>query len=301
MLSISTSWMDEHGRIKEWLAKIKEMGFDAVELSYKVTEAQLMAAETVLGKLQLKVSSIHNFCPMPSDEPSGRHASNYYRLSAVDERERKQAVKWTNIAIDTAQRLRAGVVVIHAGTLDVEDERSPKLFGLYVDGQTDSDEFNNERERILKMREEKKGPYVDALKISLNEVMAYSQTKNVKIGLETRYYPLEIPNFDEIGYFLDLFGSKGMGYWHDVGHADMNARLGIKLHKDFLESYQDKLIGVHLHGIKGRRDHLAPFDGDMNLNELLPYFGPNVLKVIEAKPFASVDLMKTAVTKLQSL
>ena len=111
----------------------------------------------------------------------------------------------------------------------------------------------------------------------------------------------ETRSFDEIGYFLDLFGNKGMGYWHDVGHADMNARLGIKSHKDFLESYKDKLIGVHLHGIKGRRDHLAPFDGDMNLNEFLPYFGPHVIQVIESKPFASVDLMKTAVTRFQNL
>jgi len=300
MLSISTSWMDSDADIKEWLARVKELGFDAVELSYKVTDDQLKDAEAVLKELQLKVSSIHNFCPMPDDEPSDRHPSNYYRLSSLDEHERKQAVKWTNIAIDTAQRVGAGVVVIHAGTCDFEDERSPQLFELYVSGQRDSEAFSQERERILTLREEKKGPYIEALKKSLSEVMAYGQSKNIIIGLETRYYPMEIPNFEEIGYFLDIYGNKGMGYWHDVGHAEMNDQLGIRSHEGFLETYKKYLIGVHLHGIRGRRDHLAPFEGDMKLSKFLPYFGWNVLKVVESKPFASADLIEEAVAKLKS-
>ncbi len=300
MLSISTSWMDSDADIKEWLAQVKGLGFDAVELSYKVTDDQLRDAEAVLGNLQLKVSSIHNFCPTPDDESSDRHLSNYYRLSSLDEHERRQAVKWTNIAVDTAQRVGAGVVVIHAGTLDFEDERSPKLFDLYVNGQRDSEAFSEERERILTLREEKKGPYIEALEKSLRDVMAYSQTKNIIIGLETRFYPIEIPNFEEIGYFLNIYGKKGMGYWHDVGHAEMNDLLGIRSHEEFLKTYKDHLIGVHLHGIRGRRDHLAPFEGDMQLSKFLPYFGWNILKVVESKPFASADLIKEAVAKLQN-
>ena len=299
MLSISTSWMDSNSDIKQWLAQVKELGFDAVELSYKVTDSQLKDAESVLGKLQMKVSSIHNFCPTPNDGPSDRHLSNYYRLSSVDEQERQQAVKWTNIAVDTAQHVGASVVVIHAGALDFEDERSPRLFELYVNGQENSEEFRTERERILALRKEKKEPYLQALEKSLAEIMSYSQSKNITIGLETRYYPIEIPNFEEIGYFLDLFGKQGMGYWHDVGHAEMNDRLGIKPHLEFLETYKDNLVGVHLHGVKGRRDHLAPFEGDMDLNKFLPYFESNVLKVVESKPFASIDLMKESVAKLQ--
>jgi len=77
MLSISTSWMDSDTEIKKWLVQIKELGFDAIELSYKVTDSQLKEAEALLGQLQLKVSSIHNFCPVPDDEPSDRHLSNY--------------------------------------------------------------------------------------------------------------------------------------------------------------------------------------------------------------------------------
>lgn len=299
MLSVSTSWMGENWDIKSWLAQVKELGFDAVEMSYKLTERHIKEAEPALKDLRLKVSSIHNFCPIPNDGPSTRHVSNYYRLSSVDEQERQLAVKWTNIAVDTAEHLGAGVVVIHAGTLDFEDERSPKLYELYNGRRKDTAVYREEKERILQFREEKKRPYIAALEQSLTEIVGYSQKRNVKIGLETRYYPIEIPNFEEIGYFLGLFDENVLGYWHDVGHAEVNERLGIRPHKDFLETYQKRLIGVHLHGIKGTKDHFAPFDGDMDLRQYLPYFGPDVIRVVESKPVASDALMRVAVFELK--
>lgn len=299
MLAISTSWMNEDVDIENWLRWIKRMGFDAVELGYKITDRQLKEMEPLLRDLKLQVCSVHNFCPVPNDGPSDRHLSNYYRLSSVDEQERQMAVKWTNIAVDTAEHVGAGVVIIHAGTLDFEDVRAPWLFHLFSSGQKGTEAFRAERERILQLRAEKKRPYIAALEQSLNEIVVYSQKKDIKIGLETRFYPIEIPNFEEIGYFLGLYDDDEMGYWHDVGHAEMYERLGITPHIDFLEAYKDRLIGVHLHGIKGKKDHYAPFEGDMDLNPYLPYFGPEVLKVVESKPYAAVDFIQDAVYKLK--
>jgi len=266
--------------IEPWLKTVKEIGFDAVELSYRMNRAQLEETIPLLEKIGLKVSSIHNFCPTPDDEPSPRHPSNYYRMSSLDAHERSQAVKWTKVAFDTAKRVGAKVVVIHAGTVDVEDERSPELFRMFTEGLTGTDAFIKERQRILDLRKASAGPYVKNLMESLKDVADYAAKTGIKIGLETRYYALEMPNFEEIGYFLDRFDSSVMGYWHDVGHAEINSRLGIKPHKDFLETYKNRLIGVHLHGISGRKDHQAPFEGDMNLEQYLTYF-KNAIRVVE--------------------
>jgi len=300
MLAISTSWMGkvENG-VEPWLTQVKDLGFDAIELSYKVTHEQLAEIQGLLGKIGLKVTSIHNFCPTPNDEPSPRHLSNYYRLSSTDEEERQKAVKWTKIAVDTAKSTGATVVVIHAGTLDFEDERSPELFKLFVDGQRDTEAFAQEKARILGLREEKKGPYLEALEKSLYELVEHAKAQQVKIGLETRYYPIEIPNFEEIGHFLNMFDASVMGYWHDFGHAEITSRLGIREHKDFLETYKERLIGVHIHGMKGRRDHMAPFEGDMDFEPFLPYLDLDIIKVVESKPFASLDMMKAAVKRLK--
>ncbi len=299
MLSISTYWFDpDKDSVETWLKKIKDMGFDAVELGYRVTRQDLDQFEKYFKALKVKCSSIHNFCPSPDDEPSERHPSNHYRLSAVDEAERKKAVFWTKSSIDTAKRVEACVVVIHAGTMDFEDIRAPYLYDLYMQGKDDTPDFTAERTRILTAREKHRGPHLIALEKSLKEVTEYAFQKGIKIGLETRYYPIEMPNFEEIDYFLRKFGETAMGYWHDVGHAEMNSRLGITKHEDFLKRYQDRLIGVHLHGILGKRDHMAPFDGDMDLEKWMPYFGNGVIKVVETK-YADEKQLRNAVTHLK--
>jgi len=299
MLSVSSYWMREPQKgIKYWLQSVKDFGFDAVELSYRLTHEDLRIAEECLEKIGLKVSSLHNFCPTPNDESSERHPSNHYRLSALDEHERQQAVKWTKNTVDVAKRLKAGAVVIHAGSPDIEDIRSSSLIELFEQGKAGTDEFMVTREKWLKLRRETIAPYIKAIEKTFTELLPYAKDQNIKIGIETRYYPLEIPNCDEIGHFLNLFADQGLGYWHDVGHAEMNSRLGVTPHLNYLEKYKDFLIGVHLHGMTGRRDHYAPFEGDLDLNALLPYFGPNVLRVIESKPHASVEYMKEAIKKL---
>jgi len=296
-LSISTNWNHKPDLdMKEWLILIKRLGLNAVELSYMITHEQLKVIKPMLKELDISVSSLHNFCPMPNDEPSPRHPSNYYRLSALDDHERNQAVKWTKICIDTAVDVGAEVVIIHAGTIEFKNDPSEHLLKLYSDGKSDSDEFVKTRKNLVELRATHKGEFVKALKNSIASVLKYAKEKNVQIGLETRYYPIEVPNFEEISYFLDYFKGEPIGYWHDVGHAEVNSRLGLRGHLDFLDTYKDQLIGVHLHGVKVLRDHLAPFEGDMDLSDKLPYF-KNVIRVIEAR-FATDDQIKDAVGKL---
>ncbi len=298
MFAISTSWnVKLDTDLREWMKTITSLGFKAIELSYTLTNAQLTEIESLLKEFSVRVTSIHNFCPLPFDEPSPRHPSNHYRLSSLEDYERAKAVDWTQVTIDTAKRVGAGVVVIHAGTVEMDEEMAKKMFGLYSAGKNDTAEFTKARDELLKIRKEKKAPYLEALKKSLADVMDYAQDNGIKIGLETRYYPIEIPNFEEVGYFLDLFGKKGMYYWHDVGHAEVNERLKIKEHLDFLKTYKDKMIGVHLHGMRLLRDHLAPFDGDMDLTKVLPYFPGDMIKVIEAR-HATFEQVKSGIEKL---
>lgn len=300
MLSISTAWNYRLDMLMEpWLEAVMKMGFTAIELSYRLTHEQLEEIVKLTEKMRFKVSSIHGYCPTPNDGPSPRHASNYYRLSSLDEKERQKAVKWTKISIDTASSVGAEVVVIHAGTVEIENDPSSELFQLYMQGKFNTPIFSELRERFLKLRAGKKEPHIEALIKSFKEVMPYAQQRKIKIGLETRYYPNEMPNFEEIGFFLNLFNKQGMGYWHDVGHAELNDRLGITKHLDFLTTYEPYLIGMHIHGMKHLKDHYAPFEGDMDLDKVMPFLKKNVLRVIESHSIASKEALKLAVKKLK--
>lgn len=302
MLAISTTWNYQPDRdMRQLLLEIKETGLNAVELGYKLTVSQLAQIVSLLKELNLNVSSVHNFCPLPNDHPSPRHPSNYYRLSALDEAERVLAVRWTQTAVDTALRVGAPVVVIHAGTVEMPDDLSEKLFKIYKISDQGAGAFEQVRERFMVQRKAARGPYMDAIIKSLADVLPYAQDRNIKIGLETRYYPTEIPNDEEIGELLARFHAQGLWYWHDVGHAEANDRLGIYDHQACLERYSKQLIGFHLHGVKILRDHHAPFEGDFDIKQIYPFIKKHHIKVIESHGSATLAQIRVAVREFSKL
>ncbi len=302
MFAISTAWnYKSDGKIQEMLAEIKELGFQAIELGYRLKVPELRELISLLAKMKLAVSSVHNFCPVPDDYPSLRHPSNYYRLSAVDEEERKLAVKWTKAAVDTAGQVSCNVVVIHAGTIELENDPTD-MIRQYKAGQSDPAQFVRLRDQLLRDRENKKKPFWESVVKSLDEVIQYAQKRKVKIGLETRYYPTEIPNFEEIGYLLDLFPAEVMGFWHDIGHGEVNVRLGlVKNHRAYLDHYRNRLIGIHIHGVNGLKDHQAPFSGDFDGTSILAALSKETIKVIESHAYATPEEIKEALVKLKAL
>ncbi len=302
MLAISTAWNYRPDvSMRQLLTEIKEAGLNALELGYKITVPQLAEIIPLLPELGLAVSSVHNFCPLPDDNLSPRHPSNYYRLTALDESERKLAVYWTQKAIDTAVKVGAPVVVIHAGTVEMPEELSEKLFKMYKVSDQGAGAFAVVREKFIKARQAARGPYMDAICKSLTELMSYAQDKNIKVGLETRYYPTEIPNIEEIGELLAKFHQQGLWYWHDVGHAEANDRLGIYSHQECLRRYADKLIGFHLHGVKILRDHNAPLEGDFDIKSVYPFIKKHHIKVIESHGLAKLEQIRAAVVEFSKL
>lgn len=300
MLSISTAWNDKSDfNPQKMLEEICNVGLNTIELGYRITVEQLEEIISLLGKMNMTVSSVHNFCPLPNDAPSLRHPSNYYRLSALDERERLKAVVWTKKAIDTAVRVSCAVVVIHGGTVEMGDDPT-ELLRAYKSRSTPAADFTRIKDKILFDREKNKRPYLKAVVESLDDIIPYARLKKIKIGLETRYYPTEIPDFQEIGDLLNRYDSSVMGYWHDVGHAEVNVRLGIvSNHQEYFNQYAKRLIGMHIHGVNGLKDHQAPFTGDFDLTPILPHLKNNdLIKVIESHSSATIEQIKEAVRKL---
>ncbi len=102
--------------------------------------------------------------------------------------------------------------------------------------------------------------------------------KGVFLGIENRFHFHEIPDFEEIGLILKTFQGAYIRYWHDVGHARVQENLGIIGHNDLLEAYSEKIIGIHLHDVRGLKDHLAPGQGEIDYEEIKPFLKPPLLR-----------------------
>lgn len=298
MISISTSWNSSHHTDGHSLIdEIKAAGFGTVELGFMTTQRMAEDILAIKKRGLIKISSLHNICPLPEDVAPEEASPDYYSLASPDVEERALAVAVTKNTIDWASRLGAAAVVLHAGRVQIKDG-TRDLASLV----TDRARFDDFKSYMIKDRRDNKGDYLANVIKSLQELVPYAKERDISLGLENRYYYREIPIFEEFQEIFSHFKYWDLYYWHDVGHAEVFERLGLCRHKDLLETFADRLLGVHLHDIIGAMgDHRPPGSGTFNFNILRPYLQKDTIKVMEAHQPATIDEIRRAAEYLNHI
>ncbi len=293
-LGLSTSWnASGYGDAKKLIFEIKSLGFKAVELSFNLTWAMVNDIASLVDRGEIMVLSLHNFCPIPEPIERSLALPDCYSLASAQQEERQNSIKYTKRTIDTASRLGARAVVLHTGRVDIPD-KTRDLIELYQNGLKGSPGFRKLRSEIVKERKENARPYLENALKSLDELDRYARKLKISLGIETRFYYREVPNFEEIGIILNEFKGSSLFYWHDTGHAQLMENLGFIRHKDFLDAYAKYMLGIYLHDIIGCQDHQPPPRGEINFRLLKPYLSPDIIKIIEAHlPATPEDLEKS--------
>lgn len=293
-LAISTSWNAfAYSNGEELLFEIARLGFKKIELSFNLSPEMVEQIFSLSSKLKIDIDSLHNYCPIPDGISRAMALPDCYSLASADSQERSLAIKYTKRTIETASRIGAKAVVLHCGRAGIAD-LTRQLIDLYNQGLKDKEPFIKLKEEMLRQRNLKSGDFLARVLISLDELNKYAVKYKILLGIETRFYHSEIPDINEIGVILQKFKNSQIYYWHDTGHAQLMENLGFTKHKDFLDLYADKLIGIHLHDISGCQDHLAPISQNIDFRMFKPYLKADTLKVIEAhQPATAADLIKS--------
>jgi sugar phosphate isomerase/epimerase len=286
MLGISTCWW--HGRTErgaEIAADVLNLGFDGVELEYRMTE-EIFRQMSPYFDGSLTVLSIHNFFPLPTVPGGQKGSGDLFLLSSPQEDERSKAVAYTIRSMDYAHQVGAKALVLHLGHVEMPGE-----VAIVSQRRPGGGRLNQVREAVTvsarRRREALRQPHLDAVFASLETLLPEAEKRGIRLGLENRYYFREIPDVEEIGMILARFRGKHVGYWHDVGHAQVQEHTGIARHGELLEAYADDLIGVHLHDAVGLDDHLAPGQGDVDFDALRPFLKSEHIKILEVHPKVS--------------
>jgi sugar phosphate isomerase/epimerase len=269
------------------LREIREMGFEYAELSHGIRISLLPGIFEAVDGGEIKISSVHNFCPLPMGVD--RPAPNIYKFSSDDRRERDSAFKHTVKTLDTAVRVGAKLVVLHTGAVDMKDY-TDKLVDLLGEGQGRSPKFDKLCAEAITKRELKKArAYENALEM-IRRIVDEAKPRGLKLGIENREALEEIPYESDYDWFLSELRDPTVVYWHDTGHAQIKENLGIINHRQFLESRAGRLYGFHIHDVEfPGRDHRPPGAGCIDWQNLKPIVKPDHLKVLELSPSLSPE------------
>ncbi|MFC1594440.1 sugar phosphate isomerase/epimerase family protein [Candidatus Omnitrophota bacterium] len=300
-LALSASWNAfRHENGSEIIREIAALGFKNIELSFNLTASLVDQMYASCQNTGMSVVSVHNYCPIPTGIERQRALPDCFSLASLDEHQRSQAVLFAKRSVDTAERFKARAVVLHAGRVDVED-KTRSFIELYNKGLKETVEYQEQKEEVRRKRLLAAKPHMDQAIRSLDELSSYADSRDVALGIETRYYLREIPSFEELEIILSRFQNRNVYYWHDVGHAQLWDNLGFHSHESFLEKYADRMIGIHLHDISGSDDHRAPLQGDFDFIKIIPYLKKDTIKVIEAHAPATEEDIRKASTYLSEL
>jgi sugar phosphate isomerase/epimerase len=300
MYSFSTCWNSRrHTDGRAMLREIRELGFEYAELSHGIRLSFVPGILEAVDAGEIKISSLHNFCPLPMGVEKA--SPNLYEFSAENPRDRELAVKHTLKTFEFASRVKAPLVVLHLGSMELKDYTG-KLCEMLERGEKDTPKYEKLCAEVLKKREAKKEIFFAHTKETLRKILPEAEKRGLKLGCENRQALEEIPLESDFENFFREFDSPNVVYWHDTGHAQIKENLGFIRHAEFLKSRATRLAGFHVHDVLfPAGDHAAPGTGTIDFAALKPFVKPEHIKVFELSPSLPVEAVKSGIAHLKTI
>ena len=277
------------------IEEILQLGFDTLELSHGIRSSQFEGILQIREKRKFKISSVHNFMPMPVEVQTD--SPDCYEFTSDRAADRERALKFTLATIDWAAKLEAPFVVVHTGRIRSLILTDP-LRQMVEQGKIHSREFVRQKLAAVQAREKVAEAFNTRVLEILREAADHAGKRGVKIGVENREYYEAVPSERDFPNFLQRLDSKNVGYWHDFGHAQIKENLSLIDHRLHLETMAPRLLGCHIHDTRWPfKDHCPPFTGETRFDELVPLLPKKCAMVLEMSPRAeAADIVKAAET-----
>jgi sugar phosphate isomerase/epimerase len=262
-----------------------DAGFDGVEISHSTAEDKIRA---IAASDYPAIGSVHQ--PAPYRTVEGR-PNAHLNLAGLDEGERELAVQHTLDSIRLAAEVGARAVVVHLGHLPGSSaawsaDRAARR--QLAAGQP----FAETARRGLAARTRDAERVLSAARCTVEELVAAAAPLGITLGLETRLNLAELPLPHELPQLVAGFTPGEVGYWHDVGHAEVLGRLGYVNPFEWFELAT--CVGAHVHDVAGIVDHRAPGSGDVDLRahaRALAGLEAITLEINQHQPEESVRMM----------
>lgn len=285
MLSLSTCWNSHRYHDGRELAdEARALGFEFIEISHGTKVSLIPGLMQAYDGGVVRVSSIHNFCPSPVEVLID--APDAYEFTSHRPFDRERAMNLTQKTLQTAVHFGANRVVMHMGSVPLRGY-TQKLEAMALAGEIYSRAYIDLKLKFVTAREKVSAFYLDRARAALNELLPLAEKAGVALAIETRSHYEQVPNEREMITLLTEFqDSPWLGAWHDFGHVQRKANLGLLNHQELLATIAPRLLGCHVHDVEWpARDHRVPLStGGVNFDQLLPLVPQGIPLVWELSP-----------------
>lgn len=283
-VSLSTMWSHENNiALPELLPILEGLDLSGIELSHRINSENLFGFD--LDRFPIR--SLHE--PCPSDVSTVVLAKKDWLISATDEHKRQQGVRMMMRTIDLAQELGVGHIVVHAGTAGLPDLDEKQLRNLHEAGKKDSDEYLALKQAMIDKRNAVIEGRMNSVVRSIKELLAYASGKNIRLALENRYHLYDIPVPDELEMLLSLAGPDRIGFQFDVGHGQALDAMGFYSFMEWVDRFSDRIVGLHLHDVRGVVDHYSPGLGEIDYRRFAKMIPVDAQRTLEVHGSNSID------------
>ncbi len=279
-LALSTMWAQQARFDNDpaaFVDAVRALGYDGIEVSHATPPAPF---ERIVGQRDVPVTSIH--APAPYARDGNGRGNSSLNLASLDAGERAHAVEFTTATIDHAAEAGVRFVVVHlggAGSAILPPEREMRR--RFDSGERTGETMDALRRQVWEQRAEMAPPYLEQARRTLAELAEHARERGVTLGIETRLHHHEIPLPQEAVDLLAEYPPDVAGYWHDVGHAEVQSRLGYVEKTAWFAALATRMLGIHLHDVDGIGDHRAPGRGDVDWSYIRDGLPPDALRVFE--------------------
>ncbi|ATC66120.1 xylose isomerase [Nibricoccus aquaticus] len=288
------------------LREVADLGFSHVELSHGIRITLVPGILKAMDEGFIKVSSTHNFCPLPTGIVQA--APNLFEPSSSAPQEHDQWLRQTKRSLDFGQQVKARVLVLHLGSVKFgwfnPTGKLDAYFGKHPGVKLAEDErYVALRDKVMKKMQAKKAAYWNQVKASLEEIRPYAAERGIALGCENREDVAELPIDGEFEELLSgMTQPNTAGYWHDTGHAHIKEQLALLNHREHLEKNAARLIGFHLHDVNAAgKDHQPVGAGEIDFEMVSSFWKAHHLLTLEFGPRISVESVKESKLRIEAL
>jgi sugar phosphate isomerase/epimerase len=283
IVSLSTRWnASRHECGETLLAEIRDLGFTHVELGYDLTPNLVPGVLAEIKAGRIGVTSVHAYCPLPAGLPFA--SPEPFSLSSSDATIRAAAAHYLQNTIRFAAEVGAGVIVNHAGNVEIRSQ-TPKLIELCSQGRQFDESFEKIRMKLLLAREKAVAPQLGCLYAGIEKLLPLLEETRRVLAFEILPSWEAIPTEVELEKLVRHFNSPWIRGWHDLGHGQIRENLGLINHARWVTRLQPLLAGMHIHDVRPpASDHLMPPDGALDFALFRDVGRSAIVRVLEPAP-----------------